>query len=255
MSARTVLAADGVMKRWPNGRVALESVSFSVDEREVVAVVGANGCGKSTLLSVLAGLESIDAGTVRLRGVSAVSPKVGARRSRREEAVLRAHRARVGLVFQQYQLFPHLTVGDNCMMGPRFGLGLDVVEAESRARAALKRVGMQAAFDRAVTELSGGQQQRVAIARALANAPEVLLLDEPTSALDPQRTREVGALVRELASESSTTMVVVTHDLDLAREVADRIVLLEVGRVCASMPTEQFFAAQEPAIQAFLSHA
>jgi ABC-type polar amino acid transport system ATPase subunit len=161
----------------------------------------------------------------------------------------------VGLVFQQYQLFPHLTVGDNCMMGPRFGLGLDVVEAESRARAALKRVGMQAAFDRAVTELSGGQQQRVAIARALANEPEILLLDEPTSALDPQRTREVGALVRELASESSTTMVVVTHDLDLAREVADRIVLLEGGRVCASMPTEQFFAAQEPAIQAFLSHA
>ena len=255
MSARTVLAADGVMKRWPNGRVALESVSFSVDEREVVAVVGANGCGKSTLLSVLAGLESVDAGRVQFRGTPITVPNRAVRLSRYDQRALSAHRARVGLVFQQFHLFPHLSVGENCMIGPRYGLQKAPEVAKRLARAALERVGMHEAFDRRITELSGGQQQRVAIARALANAPEVLLLDEPTSALDPQRTREVGALVRELASESSTTMVVVTHDLDLAREVADRIVLLEVGRVCASMPTEQFFAAQEPAIQAFLSHA
>jgi polar amino acid transport system ATP-binding protein len=254
-STSPLLSIDGIEKRWPSGQVALNGVSFAVAEREVVAVVGVNGCGKSTLLSVLAGLEPINAGVVRLRGVAAVLPKAGARLSRSEEAVLRAHRARVGLVFQQYQLFPHLTVGANCMMGPRFGLGLDIAEAESRARVALVRVGMQAAFDQAVTELSGGQQQRVAIARALANTPEVLLLDEPTSALDPQRTREVGTLVRELASEHATTMVVVTHDLDLAREVADRIVLLEAGRVSAALPTEQFFSTQEPAIQAFLAHA
>ncbi len=255
MNERVVLSAEGIVKRWPNGRVVLDGVTLSIMEREVVAIVGANGCGKSTLLSVLAGLESVHAGSVRLRGQPAALPNVDARASRQEERVLRAHRARVGLVFQQYHLFPHLTVGANCMMGPQYGLGLHVSEAAARARAALLRVGMHEAFDRAVTELSGGQQQRVAIARALANTPEVLLLDEPTSALDPQRTREIGALVRELASESATTMVVVTHDLELARDVADRVVFLDAGRVEAELPTEQFFGSQDAAIREFLAHA
>jgi polar amino acid transport system ATP-binding protein len=253
MSARTVLAADGVMKRWPNGRVALESVSFSVDEREVVAVVGANGCGKSTLLSVLAGLESVDAGRVQFRGTPITVPNRAVRLSRYDQRALSAHRARVGLVFQQFHLFPHLSVGENCMIGPRYGLQKAPEVAKRLARAALERVGMHEAFDRRITELSGGQQQRVAIARALANEPEILLLDEPTSALDPQRTREIVALLRALTAECATAMVIVSHDLALVREIADRVVLLNAGRVAATLPTEQFLASDEPLIQAFLS--
>lgn len=255
MNERVVLSAEGLVKRWPNGRMVFDGLTLSIMEREVVAIVGANGCGKSTLLSVLAGLESVQAGSVRLRGQPATLPNVGARTSREEERKLRAHRARVGLVFQQYHLFPHLTVGANCMMGPQYGLGLPVSEAAARVRAALVRVGMHEAFDRPATELSGGQQQRVAIARALSNTPEVLLLDEPTSALDPQRTREVGLLVRELAAESATTMVVVTHDLELVRDIADRVVLLRTGRVEADFPTEQFFGSQNTAIREFLAEA
>ena len=255
MSGSTVLAAERVTKRWPNGQVALDDLSFAVQEREVVAVVGANGCGKSTLLSVLAGLEPADTGRLRFRETPITVPNRAVRLSRYDQRALSAHRARVGLVFQQFHLFPHLSVGENCMIGPRYGLQKAPEVAKRLARAALERVGMYEAFDRRISELSGGQQQRVAIARVLANEPEVLLLDEPTSALDPQRTREIGALLRTLAREKATAMVIVSHDLALVREITDRVVLLNAGRVATTLPTEQFLASDEPLIQAFLSQA
>jgi ABC-type polar amino acid transport system ATPase subunit len=249
-----ILECSGLRKRWPDGRVALDDASLVLHEREVVAVVGPNGCGKSTLLAALAGLETVDAGDVRFRGVAVALPRTGARPTKSDEEAARRHRLRIGVVFQSYGLFPHLSVGANCMAGPRHGLGLAANEAERRARAALARVGMEEAFGRAATELSGGQQQRVAIARALANDPDVLLFDEPTSALDPQRTREVGALVRSLAAEHRRAMVLVAHDLDLVRDAADRVALMEAGRLVADLPVKNFFATSDPMIRRFREH-
>jgi ABC-type polar amino acid transport system ATPase subunit len=250
-TAAPLLEAIALAKRWPDGRAALDGASLAIREREVVAIVGPNGCGKSTLLAAIAGLEPIDAGEVRFRGVASTLPRVGARATRADEESARRHRLRIGVVFQSFNLFPHLSVGGNCMAGPRHGLGLAREDAERMAREALARVGMEEAFARPATALSGGQQQRVAIARALANAPEVLLLDEPTSALDPQRTREVGALVRGLAAEHRHAMGIVTHDLALVRDVADRVVLMEAGRVAAEVTVDGFFTTADPAIRRF----
>lgn len=252
MSASNLLDAEGLVKRWPSGPIALDGISLSIAQHEVVAVVGPNGCGKSTLVSVLAGLATVDAGRVCFRGTAVPLPREATRLSRRDEEALRLHRTRVGVVFQGINLFPHLSVGENCMLGPRYGLQLGPSEAAARAHAALLQVGMQDSLRKRVTDLSGGQQQRVAIARALANKPEVLLLDEPTSALDPQRTREVGELLRELASARTMTLVVVTHDLRLVREVADRVLLLEAGRTAFLGSAEEFFADMHPAVQRFL---
>lgn len=256
MNERVVLSAEGLVKRWPNGRVALQGASLSIHQNEVLAIVGANGCGKSTLLSILAGLESIDAGTMRFDGVSVRLPRQHGRLSTSDEQALCAYRTRVGLVFQNESLFPHFSVGVNCAIGPRYGAHrggcLGAREAADRARAALARVGMQDFFAHRVIELSGGQQQRVAIARALANEPEVLLLDEPTSALDPQRTREIGALVRDLASARAMTLVVVTHDLQLTRDIADRVALIHEGRVEFVGKTAAFFSGRDASVARFL---
>ena len=246
-----ILACLGLRKRWPDGRVVLDETSLAIHEREVVAIVGPNGCGKSTLLAAVAGLEPVEAGEVRFRGVAVTLPRAGVRPTRTDEEAARRHRLRIGVIFQSYGLFPHLSVGSNCMAGPRHGLELAVDEAERRARAALARVGMEDAFARPATELSGGQQQRVAIARALANEPDVLLLDEPTSALDPQRTRDIGALVRDLAGEHRRAMVLVTHDLELVRDAADRVALMESGRIKTVVPKPEFFATSEPTIRRF----
>jgi ABC-type polar amino acid transport system ATPase subunit len=250
-TAVPILECSGLRKRWADGRVVLDETSLAIHEREVVAVVGPNGCGKSTLLAALAGLEPVDAGDVRFRGVAVALPRTGVRPTKSDEEAARRHRLRIGVVFQSYSLFPHLSVGANCMAGPRHGLGLASDESERRARMALARVGMEDAFARLATELSGGQQQRVAIARALANEPDVLLLDEPTSALDPQRTREIGALVRDLAGEHRRAMVLVTHDLELVRDAADRVALMESGRVKTVLSKPEFFATSEPMIRRF----
>jgi len=253
-TAVPILECSELRKRWPDGCVALDGASLVLHEREVVAVVGPNGCGKSTLLAALAGLEPVDAGDVRFRDGPVALPRTGVRPTSDDEESARRHRLRIGIVFQSYSLFPHLSVGENCMAGPRHGLGVAADEAERRARAALARVGMEEAFARPATELSGGQQQRVAIARALANDPDVLLFDEPTSALDPKRTREVGALVRSLAAEHRRAMVLVAHDLDLVRDAADRVALMDAGRLVANLAVEEFFATSNPAIRRFGEH-
>jgi ABC-type polar amino acid transport system ATPase subunit len=250
--APVVLAARGLRKRWPGGGRALAGASIEVRRGEVVALVGANGSGKSTLLLALAALESVDDGEVLLDGSPAAIGRHAAR-GRARDAALRAHRAEMGVVFPSYDLFPHLTVGGNCMAGPRFGRGLPRAECERRAREALARTGMSDTFARRPDELSGGQRQRVAIARALANAPRVLLLDEPTAALDPARRAEVSALVRSLAREAGTTMIVVTHDLAFVDETADRVALMDEGTVIAQCAPRELVAREDPRVRAFLA--
>ncbi len=246
------LVARGLRKRWPDGRPALAGASIEVRGGEVVALVGANGSGKSTLLLALAALEPVDDGEVLLDGAFAPIGR-HARHERAGDAALRRHRAEVGVVFQSLDLFPHLSVGANCMAGPRLGRGLPPAECERRAREALARTGMLDAFDRRPDELSGGQRQRVAIARAVANAPRVLLLDEPTAALDPARRAEVSALVRSLARDAGTTMLLVTHDLELVHAVADRVALMDGGTVVAQCAPGELASREDPRVRAFLS--
>ena len=253
-AASVVLAARGLRKRWQDGRTALAGASIEVRRGEVVALVSANGSGKTTLLLALAALEPVDDGEVLLDGAPAPIGR-HASRGRAGDAALRAHRAEVGVVFQTYDLFPHLTVGGNCMAGPRFGRGLPRAECERRAREALARTGMLEAFARRPDELSGCQRQRVAIARALANQPRVLLLDEPTAALDPARRAEVAALIRSLASDAGTTMLLVTHDLALVDEVADRVALMDAGTVVAQCAPAELAAREDPRVAAYLRAA
>jgi ABC-type polar amino acid transport system ATPase subunit len=220
-----MIRAEGLRRRL-GGHVVLDGASLEVERGEVAVVVGASGSGKSTLLRCLNGLEAFDEGELRVgelhvpRGVHPV----------RDAALLRALRRRLGLVFQGYHLFPHLSVIDNLVLAPVDVLGEPADSARARARTLLERVGLAGKEDRLPKDLSGGQQQRVAIARALAMRPEALLFDEPTSALDPRAASDVLALISELAREGQT-MVVVTHAIRLARRVATKVHVMEAGRV------------------------
>ena len=209
----------------------LDGVSLTVRQGEVAAIVGPSGGGKSTLLRCLNGLETFQAGSVTLDGLT-LTPDASAHR-----ATLLALRRRVGMVFQQFNLFPHLTALENVMAGPRYALGQARAEAEAVARPLLEKVGLAHKADARPDRLSGGQQQRVAIARALAVNPAVILFDEPTSALDPQMAAEVTAVILELAKEGQT-MVVVTHSPELTKR-ADTVHVLDRGRLVSSGPPEQ----------------
>ena len=220
-----VVAARGLRKRW-HDVVALDGVDLAVRRGEVVAVVGPSGGGKSTLLRCLNGLEAPDAGDVRICGAPL---RVGARDVDRL-------RRRVGMVFQAFHLFPHLTVVENLALAPRVVLGDAPDAARDRARELLARVGLADRADARPSTLSGGQQQRVAIARALAMRPDALLFDEPTSALDPETVGEVLAVMREIARDG-TTMIVVTHEISFAAEVSNRTVFMERGRVAEEGPS------------------
>jgi polar amino acid transport system ATP-binding protein len=214
-----VLEARGIEKHF--GSVsAVAGVSLEVMAGRVTAIVGPSGSGKSTLLRCLNFLEVPDAGEVLFQG--------NAVRARDRE--LDALRSRVGMVFQQFNLFPHLLVWENVALAPRAVRGLSRADARSAALALLERVGLSDKADAHPSQLSGGQQQRAAIARALAMEPAALLFDEPTSALDPELTGEVLAVMRTLASEGST-MVVVTHEVEFARAVAHEVVFMDAGRV------------------------
>jgi ABC-type polar amino acid transport system ATPase subunit len=188
----------------------LQDVSLTVNRGEVTALVGPSGGGKSTLLRCINGLETFDAGTVEAFGTT-LSPGTN------PPATLQALRRNVGMVFQQFHLFPHMTALANVMAGPQYSLGKSPAEAEATARQLLDRVGLKDKAASYPANLSGGQQQRVAIARALAVSPMAILFDEPTSALDPAMVGEVVAVMKDLARDGQT-MVVVTHDMDLARE-------------------------------------
>jgi ABC-type polar amino acid transport system ATPase subunit len=209
----------------------LDGVSLTVRKGEVAAVVGPSGGGKSTLLRCLNGLETFQGGSVSMDSLT-LAPD-----ARTPKATLLALRRKVGMVFQQFNLFPHLTALENVMAGPRFALGRSRAEAEKIARPLLEKVGLAHKADARPERLSGGQQQRVAIARALAVNPAVILFDEPTSALDPQMAAEVTAVILDLAKEGQT-MVVVTHSPELTKR-ADTVHVLDRGRLVSSGPPER----------------
>ncbi|OEC36844.1 amino acid ABC transporter ATP-binding protein, PAAT family [Pseudomonas cuatrocienegasensis] len=198
----------------------LKGIDLKVEEGEVVAIIGRSGSGKSTLLRTLNGLESINDGVIEVDGEYLDASR----------ADLRSLRQKVGMVFQQFNLFPHLTVGENVMLAPQVVKKTSRSEAEKIARQMLERVGLSEKFDAYPERLSGGQQQRVAIARALAMSPKVLLCDEITSALDPELVNEVLAVVKQLASEGMT-LIMVTHEMRFAREVGDKLVFMHQGKV------------------------
>ncbi len=215
-------------------RAVLRGVDLTQARGETVALIGPSGCGKSTFLRCLNRLETPDAGRVRLGDLTIE----GGRGVSREQQ--RQLRLRAGMVFQQFHLFLHQTALENVMEGPRHILRLSHAEAEARARDLLRKVGLEGHADHLPGQLSGGQQQRVAIARALAMNPEVLLLDEPTSALDPELRDEVREVLSQLADEG-LTMLLVTHDLQLAKRIADRVVFLDDGLVVEQGTPEQLF--------------
>ena len=235
---------DQVSKSFGDARV-LNKVSLRVDKGNIVVIVGPSGAGKSTLLRVVNQLEPHQSGTLRVEGET-IGPHAGYAR-------LAMLRAKVGMVFQNFNLWNHLSALENVMEGPRTVLHLTRDEAEARALELLERVGLRESRGKYPAQLSGGQQQRVAIARALAMRPHVMLFDEVTSALDPALVGEVLAVMTQLASEHMT-MLVVTHEMRFAREVADRIVFMADGEILEQAPPEAFFAApKHPQAQAFLS--
>jgi polar amino acid transport system ATP-binding protein len=230
---------------------ALRGVSLDVRAREVVVLIGQSGSGKTTLIRTINGLEIIDKGTIRVRDIELVRSEHG-KSVHPQEGVLRAVRAEVGMVFQQFNLFPHMTVLENVMSGPVHVRQLKQAEARERAMTLLRRVGLEDKAERRPHELSGGQQQRVAIVRALAMQPEVMLFDEVTSALDPELVGEVLAVMRKLADEGMT-MIVVTHEMQFARDVADRVIFMEAGQIVeAGSPTQIFGAPTEQRTAVFL---
>ena len=267
--APPMLRIAGLHKRFGEHEV-LKGIDIEVAAGEVVVVIGPSGSGKSTLLSCINFLEPFEAGTVQVngrwigwipssddaatQGRTASGPGAGNKPpTRMSEAELDAVRTGVGIVFQQYNLFPHMTVLENIIEAPVQVKKRPRAEVEERARALLAKVGLAAREKAWPSELSGGQQQRVAIARALAMEPAVMLFDEVTSALDPELVGEVLAVMRSLAREGMT-MVIVTHEMSFARDVADRVVFMDGGVVVEQGPPQQMFTnPQEPRTRAFLA--
>lgn len=239
-SDRMAVQAERVCKRFGEF-VALDNVDLHVLPSEVVALVGPSGAGKSTFLRCLNGLEAVDSGTITVAGqrVDARSP------------LIHTIRAQIGMVFQQFNLFPHLTARENVALAPNVVRGLSITDAEQLAEQKLVRVGLSHRLHAYPAELSGGQQQRVAIARSLAMQPKVMLFDEPTSALDSEMIGEVLAVMRDLAA-SGMTMIVVSHELGFVREAANRVAFFENGRIleCDS-PQKMLNGAADPRAREF----
>jgi ABC-type polar amino acid transport system ATPase subunit len=212
----------------------LKDINFSVDEGEVVVVIGPSGSGKSTLLRCINGLEEISSGELIVDGMHVGHDKTNLHRLRTE----------IGMVFQQFNLYPHMTVADNIKLAPVKVKGVSKSEADERCERLLERVGIPEQANKYPESLSGGQQQRVAIARGLAMEPKIMLFDEPTSALDPEMINEVLEAMADLA-RGGMTMVVVTHEMGFARRVADRVVFMDEGRIVEVGPPEHFFENPE----------
>jgi len=227
----SLLEIRNLTKRYGENAV-LRDLSFTVRRGEVIVVLGPSGCGKSTLLRCINALEPIQGGEILLGGeVIDRSP-----------AGLPALRRRIGMVFQSYELFPHMTVMENILLAPCKVLGTKKEDAKAEAEALLRRVGLWEKRDSYPRELSGGQKQRVAIVRALCMHPEILLFDEVTAALDPEMVREVLDVVLDLAREGKT-MIIVTHEMQFARAIADRVLFLEDGKIAEEAAPEDFFTA------------
>ncbi|MFI5915135.1 amino acid ABC transporter ATP-binding protein [Dactylosporangium sp. NPDC051541] len=238
----TVLSVEGVHKVFGDRHV-LQGISVNVDEHQVVALIGASGSGKSTLLRCVNLLEPVDDGVIRLDGEDITDPRADPDRVRR----------RIGIVFQAYNLFPHMTVLANVTLAPRRVHRVPAAEARAKALELLARIGLADLADAYPDRLSGGQQQRVAIVRALMNSPRLLLLDEVTSALDPELVGEVLALIRDLRGEGMT-MLLATHEMGFARQVADRVCFLDGGTLVEQGPPEQVLGdPREPRTRQFLA--
>ncbi|MBW7832602.1 MAG: amino acid ABC transporter ATP-binding protein [Simplicispira suum] len=248
-----MIEARGLHKRFGSLQV-LRDVSLQIARGEVVAVIGPSGSGKSTLLRCLNHLETIDSGHIAIEGETLASTDAAGRCAYASERDLRRISGKTGMVFQHFNLFPHLTVLENITLAPMLVLGLSRELAEARAQALLGKVGLKEKAASYPSRLSGGQKQRVAIARALAMEPDIMLFDEPTSALDPELTGEVLRTMRQLADEHMT-MLVVTHEMGFAREVAHRVVFMDQGELIEDQRAADFFAhPQHARTQAFLQH-
>ena len=244
MNANNIIETNGLCKFYRGGKIkALNGVSAEIKRGEVVVVIGPSGSGKSTFLRSLNLLELPTSGNIIFEGIDITDPKVN----------INLHRQKMGMVFQHFNLFPHMTILKNMTIAPMKLLKLSKEDAESKAMKLLKRVGLEDRANAYPSQLSGGQKQRVAIVRALCMNPEVMLFDEPTSALDPEMVGEVLDVMKQLASEGMT-MVVVTHEMGFAKEVADRVIFMDEGQIMeVGTPTEIFENPQNPRTQTFLS--
>ncbi len=247
-----MLTAKGVYKGFGELSV-LKGISLTVQKGEVVALIGPSGSGKSTFLRCLNHLETIDRGEIALDGMPLCSMQDGRLVYATEEEKRRIT-LRMGMVFQQFNLFPHMSVLQNIIDAPIRVRKLSKKEAVQKAKKLLEKVGLSDKADQYPYQLSGGQQQRVAIARALCMDPEILCFDEPTSALDPELTQEVLSVMRDLAKDDMT-MVVVTHEMSFARDVADRVVFMEGGVIVEEGPPEALFNSANPRTQQFIGKA
>jgi polar amino acid transport system ATP-binding protein len=240
-AASAALVLEGVRKSFGKLEV-LSGIDLAVAEHEVVCVIGSSGSGKSTLLRCINLIEPVDGGRILVEGEEITGRGVDVNRVRR----------RIGIVFQAFNLFPHMSVLQNVTLGPRVALGRPRVETDERAKELLTRFGLVDKIDDYPDRLSGGQQQRAAIVRALAMDPSLMLLDEVTSALDPELVWEVLEVIRELAA-GGMTMLIATHEMGFAREIADRVCFLDAGVILEQGPPEQIFSApREPRTQQFL---
>ena len=237
-----IIRVSGLVKRF-GGVTALNNVDLSIRRGDVVVIVGPSGSGKSTLLRSLNLLETPTEGTIIVDGVDITAKGIN----------IDLHRRKMGMVFQHFHLFPHLTILENLTIAPKQVLGQKAEECEPYARRLLARVGLEDRADAYPAQLSGGQKQRIAIVRALCMKPEVMLFDEPTSALDPEMVGEVLDVMRGLAMEGMT-MVVVTHDMGFAREVGNRVLFVDHGQIIEEKPPQEFFTHPEsPRLRDFLS--
>ena len=242
MKDSALIKVEGLCKNFGDLKV-LTGISTQIHKGEVVVIVGASGSGKSTFLRCLNRLEEPSGGKIYLDGVDITDPKTN----------INLHRQKMGMVFQQFNLFPHMTILDNMTLGPIKLLHKSREEAEKKAMELLARVGLSDRADAYPSQLSGGQKQRVAIVRALAMEPEVMLFDEPTSALDPEMVGEVLTVMKDLANDGMT-MAVVTHEMGFAREVGTRIMFIHDGQIAEEAAPEEFFdRPKHPRLQDFLS--
>ena len=243
MGTEAIVKISGLRKRFGDNEV-LKGIDLEVQPGEVIAIIGKSGSGKSTLLRCINGLEVFQEGALAVDGQAL---KHG------DAKAMRALRQHVGMIFQNFNLFPHLSVGRNVMLAPTLVKKTTGPDVEARARKLLERVGLAEKFDAWPDQLSGGQQQRVAIARALAMEPSVMLCDEITSALDPELVGEVLRVVETLADEGMT-LLMVTHEMNFARKVSDRVVFMHAGRIHEMGPPEQLFGSPATAeLKQFLS--
>ena len=242
MTAMPMVRFEKVTKRY-GPLTVLDGLDLDVNRGEKVAIIGPSGSGKTTVLRMLMTLEAIDEGVIRVDGDPLTHMEQGGRLVPASPAHMRRVRSKIGMVFQSFNLFPHMTAMGNCIEAPVTVLGMKRKEAEDRALELLDMVGLGQKKDHYPSQLSGGQQQRVALARAIVLEPGVLLFDEVTSALDPELVGEVLQVIRRLGSEHDLTMLMVTHQMGFAKEFADRVCFFYQGKICEQGPPKQFFTA------------